>query len=82
VIGSMRQWLAVAAGQCALPARLSSLPQSALRSRCAPGWEALRHCVPQPANNVMLLRAGIVAAGPLIAVLIVVGSRSWSRRPR
>jgi len=38
--------------------------------------------VAQPANNVMLLRAGIVAAGPLIAVLIVVGSRSWSRRPR
>jgi hypothetical protein len=37
---------------------------------------------PQPANDLMTLRVGIVIAGLIIAVLIVVGGRVWNRRHR
>jgi len=83
MIGSMRQWLAVAAGSvCVTGSVIFAASVRAPLVGCSRLGGAPALPCPQPANNVMPLRAGIVAAGLLIAVLIVMGSRSWSRRHR
>jgi hypothetical protein len=83
MIGSMRQWLAFAAGSvCVIGSVIFAASVRAPLVGCSrPGGAPPLPC-PQPANDVPLLRAGIVAAGLLIAGLIVVGSRIWSRRHR
>ena len=83
MIGSVRQWLAVAAGSvCVTGSVIFAASVRAPLAACFRLGGAPALPCPQPANDVMLLRAGIVAAGLLIAVLIVVGSRIWSRRHR
>ena len=84
MIGSVRQWLAVAAGSVCVSgsAIFAASVRAPLGAACSRLGGAPALPCPQPANDVMLLRAGIVAAGLLIAVLIVVGSRIWSRRHR
>lgn len=37
---------------------------------------------PQPANDVMFQRVGIVAAGLIVAVFVIIGGRIWDRRHR
>ena len=83
MIGSVRQWLAVAAGSvCVTGSVIFAASVRAPLAACSRLGGAPALPCPQPANEVILLRAGIVAAGLLIAVLIVVGSRIWIRRHR